>query len=360
MNSQSTSTRYEMLDAYRGVAASGVVIGHLQINLGVDLGVICVMMFFVISGYCITASAEAARRRGDNFRAFMLRRFHRIYPPYVLSVLFFVATRLLKTSLGQVHDLDGNWLHWIETFTLTQWVTLFQSSQPAPFINNALFVVGYWSLNYEEQFYIVCGLVILIVPQFIRELQSLWIILGLFGVSFTLKSLSPELFNGFFIELWIPFALGVLVYYHRHGSLSRTAVLCLDGGLVLFSIVSYWQMHRPDYIFSYWFASVVFALLLVVLRPYDFVLSQTFLGRRLCRFGLISYSLYLTHQFNLTASRMIADAMGVPPHMEHLTNVVRFAVLCAIATAFWYFCERPFLNTRLKRDVIDLPFSSTR
>src|SRR4029078_6267041 len=41
-----------------------------------------VPVFFVISGYCIAATAEATRRRDGNIADYFLRRFRRIFPPY--------------------------------------------------------------------------------------------------------------------------------------------------------------------------------------------------------------------------------------------------------------------------------------
>ncbi len=57
-----------------------------------DLGV---PLFFVISGYCISAAADRARRHDHPVRTYFIRRFRRIYPPLwaviAASILFFVA-----------------------------------------------------------------------------------------------------------------------------------------------------------------------------------------------------------------------------------------------------------------------------
>jgi hypothetical protein len=70
-------SRYELLDGLRGLAALAVVLHHLRVF---DGGHFAVMVFFVISGYCITASAESCRRNGLGFGQFMARRIKRIYP----------------------------------------------------------------------------------------------------------------------------------------------------------------------------------------------------------------------------------------------------------------------------------------
>jgi hypothetical protein len=43
-------------------------------------------MFFVISGYVISASAEATLRRSETAGSFLKRRFMRIFPPFWLSI----------------------------------------------------------------------------------------------------------------------------------------------------------------------------------------------------------------------------------------------------------------------------------
>src|SRR5947209_6091334 len=98
--------RYESLDAWRGVACLFVVVGHCTIyttayaepadpfqylgNQALALFrwmVVGVPMFFVISGYCVTAAAYTAQARSHRFSTFMYRRARRIYPPYYFLLL---------------------------------------------------------------------------------------------------------------------------------------------------------------------------------------------------------------------------------------------------------------------------------
>src|ERR1700742_3376069 len=90
--------RYELLDGVRGVAALTVVLHHIGVGQSVQIGHFAVMIFFVISGYCITASVESCRRSSGGFRQFMLKRVRRIYPPYILAIAFFALTRWVKSA----------------------------------------------------------------------------------------------------------------------------------------------------------------------------------------------------------------------------------------------------------------------
>src|SRR5690349_11307944 len=82
--------RFASLDHWRGVACLFVLIHHAAAKsvypgileaIGARLW-IGVPVFFVISGYCISAAADSHRRRSNSFRSFMYRRVRRIFPPY--------------------------------------------------------------------------------------------------------------------------------------------------------------------------------------------------------------------------------------------------------------------------------------
>jgi peptidoglycan/LPS O-acetylase OafA/YrhL len=115
-----------MVDAWRGLAALGVVCYHLGVGPGwdFDLGHACVMVFFVISGYCIAASTESCRRNQVSPGGYMWRRVRRIYPPYFFAICFFAATRLVKMQMGMSGELSTSLVAWLQNLTMTQWFSL--------------------------------------------------------------------------------------------------------------------------------------------------------------------------------------------------------------------------------------------
>lgn len=150
--------KYELLDGLRGLAALAVVLHHIGVA---DVGHLSVMVFFVISGYCITASAESCRRNGGGFRVFMYRRVKRIYPPYLLAISYFAFTRAIRVMVNPGNDFRRPVLDWVQNLTLTQWVSDLFHPVHWPTQNPKLFVAAFWSLNYEEQFYLVMGICLL-------------------------------------------------------------------------------------------------------------------------------------------------------------------------------------------------------
>lgn len=336
--------RMEMLDGWRGLAALTVVVHHVGIwNLGAD----AVMLFFVISGYCISAAAQSGLDKGIGFGQFMWRRVRRIYPPYILSVLFFVITRMIKTTTGGPNQLAVPWTTWVQNLTLTQWLSLMVHPERMAANNPSLFVAAYWSLNYEEQFYIVVGLMVLLLSW--RQRKSL---LGptlmLMGASLLWVVAIPHICCGLFIEYWIIFAMGCLVYQRqcrmpdwRMRRLTDVAI----GTMALVSGVIWWLVPsegRP--VARELCVASIFAFLLVVSRPLDRWYSRMPAGRVLSALGAISYSLYLIHQFNLNLVKSVADRLlpaWAPVGASVTLQVVGHV---ALATVFWYLFERPFLN----------------
>jgi peptidoglycan/LPS O-acetylase OafA/YrhL len=258
--------RYDMLDGWRGIAALSVVLDHLGLwSFGFD----AVMLFFVISGYCITAAAEAAFRKGMGFRQFMWRRVRRIYPPYLFAILFFYLTRMVRSAAGGA-GFHATFTAWVQNLTLTQWLTLLRHPQANPATNPTLFVNTFWSLCYEEQFYLVMG-VIFIIPLMLGRRR---LILGLFAIGLGWNLASPRLCHGFFLDYWPHFAVGSLLFY-RLCRLPNTKIRLLYDAALVAAVVALamlaWRENlsaatvgrRP---FREAFVTCGFALTLIALR----------------------------------------------------------------------------------------------
>src|SRR5262249_54371182 len=116
--------RYQLLDAWRGLACLMITIGHAASGLEADdwkalgdyptaralrfafdqlwLGV---PLFFVISGYCISATVDAAQRKGHGPTQYFIRRLRRIFPPYWIFLASLVVLSLAGALCGWSHLL---------------------------------------------------------------------------------------------------------------------------------------------------------------------------------------------------------------------------------------------------------------
>ncbi|TIX35964.1 MAG: acyltransferase, partial [Mesorhizobium sp.] len=87
----SSRTRLAYLDGWRGLSIALVLIGHFFPVPGINLGVMGVEFFFVLSGRLM---AEILFVERYPLKAFFKRRFSRIYP----ALLIFVVASMVALS----------------------------------------------------------------------------------------------------------------------------------------------------------------------------------------------------------------------------------------------------------------------
>lgn len=133
------------------------------------LGWMGVSIFFVVSGFCIHLSHERSQKKG--WKVFFLRRFFRIYPPYLAALLFFALaypwTRLHFTS----HQLH---IHSERVYSLVQLGVHLLLTHNFSAISLKGINPAFWSIAVEVQLYLLYPLLHWIFK--IKSLrQALWI-----------------------------------------------------------------------------------------------------------------------------------------------------------------------------------------
>ena len=143
--------------------------GHLGVNL-----------FFVLSGFLITYLLlhEYARTGKINILNYLLRRFLRIWPLYFLVVLFgFFLFPKLPYGVVTIHEF------WRFALFLSNFDEIIHG------INDKInFLSATWSVSIEEQFYLVWGFLLGLIPfkkSFSFPVFFIVIILGSTAVLFT-------------------------------------------------------------------------------------------------------------------------------------------------------------------------------
>lgn len=320
--SEPRNPRYPSLDMWRGFACVMVLINHstfyhpisvedsrhdqlawLLVAIAKRLW-IGVPIFFVISGYCISATVDSHRRKTRDVKTYFFRRFRRIFPPYWAAVLLSVIAVtlidyvIMPGAITNTHPecLFRPWWYstwqWLGNLSLTEtWRNHCIGSGKALFLGQA------WTLCYEEQFYAVTGLLLILTPRhFFASAAIITILVGIVMCAASQLGLPIEGF--FFNGLWIQFALGVLVYYQINyaGKIHYwTGVLFLLIGIVY--IGSNWSClleEEKNWTQSY-FGAFVFALIMLALRPWDDILIRSPVLRPMQLCGVMCYSLYLVH-----------------------------------------------------------------
>jgi peptidoglycan/LPS O-acetylase OafA/YrhL len=359
--------RYSSLDMWRGVASFLVVIHHLLSyrHSGVnEYFYLFVQVFFVISGYCLTAALHRSITTGMGFGTFMKRRVKRIAPPYLASVFFALGcisiTALRDGGLQRVGAvLTLPWWSYLQNMTMTQWLSITHQwatgqANMLPWANQVLFCPPHWSLNYEEQFYLLMGASIAL-SAFVRPAVFLAVLTAVVAIlNVTLR----DAFSGFFFDYWLQFATGLVVYLRLCGLKSPRVVRIFDGVLIAVVLsVSAWAFHRGELKFDsnlrqFWgqlSLCLWFATLLIVLRRFDRVVSQSPATRVLMWLGAMSYSLYLVHYPLLKL--LLRDRMRLlsQDHSPWVVEIGATVAVLVVSFLFYRAFERPFLNTSSPR-----------
>ncbi len=368
--------RYALLDCWRGIACLMVMVAHAGETAGMKytdgqvpisefagqcvaaLGALGagVQIFFVISGYCISATVSGFAEQQKSVTQYFARRFWRIYPAYwAMFMLMAVAVSFSEMALTQgwipspLHNrhspfaLTGSQLLGNVTLTETWRYHLFGSDRN-------LFLKHAWTLCYEEQFYLIVGLLLLFFPR--RFFQS---IVGVTMASLALFVASAfHLIDvtGFGFDLqWHPFAFGVLVYYRLNLAGCQERQL-IDRSLFVVALLATvancvpWNWSELSYRIVRGLAiSTVFSWLLIVLYRWDTALVALRPFKLLAMVGGISYSLYLVHAPIVAVLARVLQRAGLSSDLQTLLVTVPLCVGISLPLAWGFFIlfERPFL-----------------
>lgn len=369
--------RYRLLDVWRGVACLMVVLHHAGFAVILDAGTgpgnspgsglrtaiasffwrmnLGVPLFFVISGYCIGASVDAARRRGIGALGFLGRRIWRIYPPYWAALLGFVVVIGGLDALGLKRYYQGNGAHALQldppgSLDAAQWVgniTLTEEWRPLVWRppDRKVYTRIAWSLCYEEQFYFVCFLALLVAP---RRLDRVLLAVTLGAVALRLVAADIGRLHeieGAFPNLWHEFAVGLAVYWRLNVPSSSRAKRAVELALVLMTLAG----------FDGWFTTPVpsstattglFGLALIALRRWDEQAESYRWLRPLRACGRRCYSIYLVHLPVCTIGNLWLYEHGLTGFWARTLVMIPLVSAASLAVSWLFFwgVERHFLN----------------
>lgn len=330
------------IDGLRALAVIPVVLFHAGFST-FGGGYVGVDVFFVISGYLITAILRKDMGEGGfSLAGFYERRARRILPALFLVMLISLPLAWLillpegmvefSKSLIAVSLFGSNFLFW----------------QTSGYFNSATEMkpmIHAWSLSVEEQFYVFFPLFLLIFWRFGKKT-----LVGLLAVAAAISLglaqwgvVTKPVFTFYLLptRAW-ELLLGALVaFYYTESTIQQRRPWFAEVGsfvgifLIGFSIFAYDE--KTPFPSLYALAPTIGALLVII-----FSTSQTWVGRLLGSkplvwFGLISYSLYLWHQPLFAFAR---HAMMDEPSHVFMLLLMGLAVVLAYLT--WRFVEKPF------------------
>ncbi|CAN5562790.1 acyltransferase [soil metagenome] len=276
-----------------------------------------VPLFFIISGFCIHASA--LKNNELRIGSFFWRRFWRIYPPYVAALL--LAILLAGTDVTTPEGRAQLWSHLLLVHNFrAEWI----------FVFNGVF----WSLAVEAQLYLLYPL--------LWKMRHHWGIGTALMVTLLLSIAGRIVAAGFFtnwneelsgpmwtspVFLWFDWALGAFL---AERYLQGARVFPINAALrwLALAIVVCSTFTKPTAIFAFSFASVFCAMA-----------AESYLWRKrslsrielwLVPLGLCSYSFYLLH-YPLVP--ILADQLRRLPGLVSPPALILAAPLAILAVA---------------------------
>jgi peptidoglycan/LPS O-acetylase OafA/YrhL len=322
---------YPELDGVRAIAAIMVMLFHssqagLPIHGLINLGQTGVDLFFVLSGFLITSILLTHRQHDwTEVRVFYARRSLRIFPLYFG---YLVLLRLIGRSVS--------WPYWAY---LQNFYNAFSIQVSGP--------THFWSLAVEEHFYLVWPFLVLFAPRRIL-VPVLWILVA--GAPILRYCLTLQGIQVFYLTFTRidGLAAGALIAA-LHGKIQRFKALTIVSGMItcaiLLFVTSYFGRGRDLAWFiavKYSITTALYSLLIMwLLASPNSVIPSLFRWSPLRFVGRVSYGLYVFHPliFALLFERMAMSRAIVK-------GTIGFAAVFCVATASWYFFERPFIRMK--------------
>ena len=321
-------------DGYYGTA-HGPVLWFFEYSL--------VPMFFALSGFLITASAQRL-----DLANFLLNRALRIVPALAVDILicaFIIGPAVTTLPLGE-YFTDAGFLAYLMNI-----IGMVQLQLPGVFTSNPIQQVNgaLWTIPWEITCYIIMAF--MMITGVVRRQTATFLLLAAFLIA------------GLAIEHFVPVRPGVGYGLHTlfviRGAQLITAFLC---GVLAYQFRGRIPMSRALFSISVAVAliamivldtrateSVANRLILIPVLTYITIyagLSRLPLPKILGR-GDYSYGVYLYHVPFIQLSIFLAPSLfvGTIPGVVMLTAVTTGVVLC-VAAVSWHVVEKPVLSLR--------------
>jgi len=331
-------------DLLRLIAATEVIFDHSIHHLHIPISLLGlkilylfpgVKMFFVISGYLISASFERNNSLKDYFRNRALRIFPGLWACIFLTIIVI--------SITGVSFLNKQVIAWLPC----QLVGLIYTPQ---FLNNYGFGSyngSLWTIPIELQFYLLLPLVYLLVPK-TRLNKLFFALLAIFVALSCTYQLShssylvAKLIRYSFVPHFYVFLIGVLfqrLHLYKSPLIYKKGLYWLVG-YVAINLTLAGNINPVAFEFIYTFLLAFCVLSMAYTLPR--------LSKQLLRTNDISYGIYMYHGLILTV--IIQLGLSMPVYMVVILSYI-------LGLLSWTFVEKQFIQRKKKtiRATVDTP-----
>jgi peptidoglycan/LPS O-acetylase OafA/YrhL len=279
------------IDFTRGLCVLSVMFYHFNLNnFFAKNGLYGVIIFFIISGYCMSPSIESSKSLLD----FIKKRFIRLYPALIICG---VITTLVKcffyTSSIQIHFNDlYKTILFLPNFNILYKFLQYLNLD----IDTYNLIDGsYWSLIVEFKYYYLLAIVFFLInSKFYIQILTIFTFLSFFLLKYlTINNLHKPSILIDFVEYLPFFLIGISIY--KLPDIKYYTILFLS--LILFFIFYFFEII--PYSLPYSINEIVVVLIFI---PWFYILKFNFIHienkviKLFAFLGRISYPLYLLHQ----------------------------------------------------------------
>jgi peptidoglycan/LPS O-acetylase OafA/YrhL len=303
------------IEALRGIFALFIVFYHLRHTINIKLinnffflkADIFVDFFFVISGFIIFYKYHKKINTFTDLIKFQLKRFIRLYPLHIITLLFFLLIELskffflIKTGIqsdsGSVFERN-NLFSFIHNIFLTQGFLNFNSyNEPS------------WSISIEFYSYLIFGLLLLFFSKLNKILDYNYCLLALTCISclsfFFIKTHNAyQITHSYsYLRCLFCFSLGACLFYLN--TICKIKINNFFSNIINFLtiILIIYAMRNQD---SYLYLILLFFLFFFInLKSNNNFVNKLLQNKILIFLGSISYGIYMTHYFVIWTLRQI-------------------------------------------------------
>ncbi len=335
------------VDGLRAVAVALVVGFHAFPTL-VPGGFIGVDVFFVISGYLITAVLLRQVAHGHHgLGAFYARRARRILPALLLVLAASVAA---GWALYVVFEFQRLGRHVAAGAGFVSNLLLWQESGYFDIDAKTKPLLHLWSLAVEEQFYIVWPAVLMLALHWrwpLRLVLSALVLCSLGYAQWALANAPEAAFYSPLARMWELLLGGLIALGAVHKRASRlldakSGLLCA-AGLVLIGAAGLGLHARQAYPGLWALLPTLGAAMVIVARPQGWCSRRLLSAPPMVMLGRLSYPLYLWHWPLLVFPRIV---LGHEP--DRAGRVLAVVASLALAWLTWRWLERPLQRLPLR------------
>lgn len=283
------------IDGLRAISILAILGFHLRPDL-LPGGFIGVDIFFILSGFLITSLLleELSNKGKINFKRFYLRRFKRLFPTYALVVLFTIlysfqafddqqVVRVAKSALASILGVSNMYFYKSAGY-------FDASSTEKPLLH-------IWSLNLEEQFYVVWPILLLFLFRLLSKYKFLLPLISVLLFVFSYVANQSHPIAVFYLPFFrfYEFLIGCAAAFYFKNQSSRTEKFRYTPVALFVLLIGFFLLDSTSILPSSKSMLFILPSIFLILSGGSSSILNPLKSRFFTYVGKRSYTLYLIH-----------------------------------------------------------------